>query len=129
MKAGEMKIRETVLIHEMGGKTHKLLLEKDIVKFLRSFKKCRFCGRGNLEKDESYGHISLTCKDCGFQLTSSHLYHNAEIEEGMTTIARVVFRIVEEAIKKHKQELMRKLAVVSIRRRQLEDALAAHFAL
>ena len=129
MKPEEMKIGETVPIHEMGGKTYRLLPEKDIVKYLRTLEKCPFCSGENIEKWVSYGSLILACEDCGFQITSSHLYHHSRVEKGMQTIKDVVSGSIKEAVKEHEQELMKKLTFVTLKLDRIKEALDSHFAL
>jgi len=126
MKPEEMKIGETVPIHEMGGKTYRLLPEKDIVKFLRLIKLCPFCGSPTLRRNESYGSSILTCDTCNFQITSSHLYHHSRVRKGMKTIVDVVLGTIKEAVGKHKQELMKKLPFAEERIKRIQIALKLH---
>jgi len=129
MKPEEMKIGETVRIHKMGGKTYRLLPEKDIVEYLKLIKECSFCGGSHLGKRESYGSLILTCGDCDFLLTSSHLYHKSKVEKGMQTIKDVVSGNIKEAVKKHEQELMEKLTFTTLKLDRIKKALNSHFAL
>ena len=129
MKAEEMKIRETVPIHEMGGKSYRLLPESDIVKFLQLIKKCPFCKSENISKRVSYSSLNLTCEDCRFRITSSHLYHRSKVKEGMKTISDVVSAKIKKAVEKHKQELVKKLTFATLRVDRIKETLNKHFAL
>ena len=129
MESGEIRIGETLLFPEVGRRTHRLLPEKDIIRFMQLIKECPFCRTKNLRKQESYGSFILTCRDCDFQITSSHLYHHSRVEEGMKTIRDVVSGNIKEAVEEHEQELMQKMAFVSLRLDRIKEALKSHFAL
>jgi ribosomal protein L37AE/L43A len=126
MSSEEMKIGETVEIHEMGEGTHKLLPEKDIVEFLQSIKECLFCRSTNLRKEKTSSGLIMTCRDCDFTITSGHLYFESRVEEGMKTIRDVVSYTIREDIKKHYYELMEKFALGSIKLERIRKALEAH---
>ena len=129
MPPEEMKIGEIIESHTLGGETCRLLPEKDIVKFMRVITECPFCGTKNLRKQEFYGGLVLTCRDCDFQITSSHLYHHSRVEEGMQTIRDVVSGNIKEAVEKHEPELMKKFTFVTLRLDRIKKALESHFAL
>jgi ribosomal protein L37AE/L43A len=124
-----MKIGEIIESHTLDRKTYRLLPEKDIVEFMRAITECPFCGTKNLRKQESHGGLILTCKDCDFQITSSHLYHHSRVEEGMQTIRDVVSENIKEAVEGHEQELMKKLTFVTLKLDRIKKALGSHFAL
>lgn len=124
----EIENEERILIPELNGRAHRLLPQEDIVKFMRSIKICPFCRGEKLSTNDLQG-FRLTCLECGFQITSSHLYHHSPVRKRMKTVGDVVSRSIEEAVQEHEDALGKELTSALQKVKRIKEALDLHSAL
>lgn len=119
---------ETIVIHEMGGGSHRIVPEKEIIKFLESLKKCPFCYGSNLDGKKFYTSYIVTCEECGFKVSSRALYFAARIgaEEKGISVSDILREPIQELVQKYEKELEQKLINLTFHLRFTEAKLMLH---